>query len=161
MAYKEEDINAVFESIIDKITTEGASLRSVLSQPNMPSSKTFYQWLESDEEKRKQYTRACEDRADLIFDEILDIADENNADVYIDDAGDAKIDGNTVQRSRLKIDARKWMLSKMNPKKYGDKIDHTTNGESIQPPVLLSIDPLATYEEDDKDDEGITEDSQS
>lgn len=72
-------------------------------------------------------------RAESMADEIIEIADENNADVYVDDNGVARIDGNAVQRSRLKVEARKWLISKMNPKKYGDKIDidHTTKGESI------------------------------
>jgi len=36
-----------------------------------------------------------------------------------------------MQRSRLRVDVRKWALSKMNPKKYGDKVDHTTGGEKL------------------------------
>ena len=122
MAYKPKEIEEIFKDIILQISRDALSLRKVLIQSGMPSNETFYKWLDSDKAKSKQYARACEDRQDLLFDEIIEIADENEADVYIDN-DIAKIDGNTVQRSRLKIDARKWALSKMNPKKYGDKLN--------------------------------------
>ena len=130
MAYSKKEVETIFEEIIKQVS-EGSSLREVLRQTDMPSSQTFYLWINEDESKSKQYVRACRDRADGIFDEIIEIADENNADVYVDDTGEAKIDGNTVARSRLKIDARKWVASKLNPKKYGDKVDVTSGGEKI------------------------------
>lgn len=95
------------------------------------SSKTFYEWLDDDEEKVKLYARACEDRAEALLDEMLDIVDSSEADIYKDDEGNTKIDGNVVQRARLQYDARKWLVSKLNPKKYGDKVDLTTNGKDL------------------------------
>tara|TARA_R110000822_G_scaffold215825_1_gene350678 strand:- start:189 stop:623 length:435 start_codon:yes stop_codon:yes gene_type:complete len=127
MAYSVEQIETKFNEITLKISRDCLSLRKVLIQDGMPSSETFYKWLDADKNKSKQYARACEDRHDILFDEIIEIADENDADVSIV-GGEARIDGNTVQRSRLKIDARKWALSKMNPKKYGDKIEATIEG---------------------------------
>src|SRR5690606_27993836 len=118
MAYSIEEIDEMFERIIKGIAEDGESLRSVLQRHSMPSNETFYKWLEADENKSKQYARACEERADSIFEEILEIADENNADVSISDEGKVIMNGDVVQRSRLKVDARKWVLSKMNPKKY-------------------------------------------
>ena len=41
-----------------------------------------------------------------------------------------------VQRSRIRIDTRKWIASKLKPKKYGDKVDVTTDGEKINTPVI-------------------------
>lgn len=114
------------QNIIDdicKMLSQGESLRAVFRDNNIGiTRKRFYELLEDNEGYQNQYARACEDRSDYIFEEILEIADEKNADVYIDD-GEAKIDGNTVQRSKLKVDTRKWMLGKMNPKKYGEKIE--------------------------------------
>ena len=133
MAYSKKEIETIFSEIIKQVS-EGLSLREVLRQTDMPSSQTFYLWINGDESKSKQYAHACSDRADGIFDEIIEIADENNADAYIDDTGAVKIDGNTVARSRLKIDARKWVASKLNPKKYGDKVDVTSGGEKINNP---------------------------
>ena len=134
-----------FDYIIIEIE-RGLSLRKSLSGLSM-SSKTFYEMLDSDELLRKRYARACEERADAIFDEIIEIADISNADVIFTEDGKMSIDGEAIQRSRLKIDARKWSLSKMNPKKYGDKVDLTSDGEKISVPIL-SFDPF-NYDEAD------------
>jgi len=100
---------------------QGVSTRSAIK--SFMSTQTFYGILDKNKELSKRYARACEARSELIFDEILDIADESNADVSISEEGKMYIDGEAIQRSKLKIDARKWVLSKMNPKKYGDKIE--------------------------------------
>ena len=120
MAYSEEEKEKIFKTIFKEMSL-GSSLREVLLKSGMPSRKTFFEWIESDKEKSNHYARACEAREEVLFDEILEIADENNADVYLDDAGVVKIDGNSVNRSKLKVDARKWVLGRMNPKKYGTK----------------------------------------
>src|SRR5690606_7118649 len=137
MAYSIEEIDEMFERIIKGIAEDGESLRSVLQRHSMPSNETFYKWLEADENKSKQYARACEERADFIFEEIMEIADENALDISMDDEGKYTINGEVVQRSRLKVDARKWMLSKMNPKKYGEK--NTTILEGGDKPIEISF----------------------
>lgn len=135
-----------FDYIILEIE-RGSSLRQAIKGLEI-SSKTFYELLDSDEVKRKQYARACEERAENMFDEIIEIADTSNADVVgLSEGGKPIIDGEAIQRSRLKIDARKWALSKMFPKKYGDKLDLTTDGEKINVP-FLSNDPF-DYDEAD------------
>ena len=129
-----------FDFIIKHIE-EGNSLRSALREPNTPSSETFYKWLDSDELKAKRYARACEKRADSIFEDILDIADESENDtveINKDGVVETYVNHENIQRAKLRVDARKWMLGKMNPKKYSDKssLDLTTNGESIN---LISL----------------------
>ena len=128
MAYSKKEIEDRFKDVINFISLEGMSLRSALSQDFMPSNETFYKWLDSDEVKSKQYARACEKRADAIFEEILNIADESHSDKKTMPDGREVVDSEVVQRSRLRVDARKWMLSKMNPKKYGDKVEQTIQG---------------------------------
>ena len=131
MAYSEEDKKRIVDEICNKISN-GNSLRRSLIESEI-AFETFYRWIDADESKSKQYARATELRAEALLDEMLEIADENNADVYIDDLGNAKIDGNTVQRSRLQYDARKWLASKLNPKKYGDRIQQDVNIKQEQP----------------------------
>ena len=137
MAYSEENKLIAFNTIIENISENCMSLRNALLQDGMPSSKTFYIWLDEDEDKVKQYARACEIRADKIFDDILDIADDTSRDKRVTEAGEVT-DNEVIQRSRLRVDARKWYLSKLSPKKYGDKLDVTTDGEKInsQPPIF-------------------------
>lgn len=134
MAYTEEQINEKFQIVINDIT-EGHSLRKALGFQNI-SSSTFYQWIDNCEEKQKQYARACEDRADKIFDEILEIADKQDADIVEVD-GNIITNHNVIARSRLQVDARKWALSKMNPKKYGEK--NTTILEGGEKPIEINF----------------------
>ena len=126
MAYSKKQIDPIFDKICDRIEL-GESLRSVLRSKDMPSSKTFYQWIDNDDEKVKQYARATELRADDIFDAMFEIADDGTNDFIAHDIGDGvlveKLNTEHIQRSRLRIDTRKWALSKMNPKKYGDKTE--------------------------------------
>lgn len=112
-----KEINA--EQLIIEYISIGHSLRTAIEMVKAEgkpySSKTFFKQLRENEELGKQYARACDERTHLIFEEIIDITDEK------------MIDQVEVQQARLKVDARKWMLSKMNPKKYGDKIEVDAN----------------------------------
>lgn len=131
MAYSEAQIDEIFNRIISHIIN-GRSLRTILKDDGMPAPETFYRWLSDDEKKSKHYARACEYRADAIFDEIIEIADDSSQDTDHTEFGE-KMNSEWVNRSRLRVDARKWIVSKLFPKKYGDKldIDHSTLGESI------------------------------
>jgi hypothetical protein len=121
MAYKKEEIEKIFNSICIKIEN-GKPLRQILKEKNMPSSKTFFEWIDKDEEKIKRYARACEERADAIFEDMIEIADNQEGDVL--QVGDKEIvNHNQINRAKLRVDTRKWILSKMNPKKYGDKLE--------------------------------------
>lgn len=131
MAYSNKQIDDIFNYVCLEIE-KGRALRNVLKDDNMPSTSTFYQWLDNNEDKAKQYARATEVRAEIIFDDIINIADQNENDTYINDEGKEVVNNDVIQRSRLRIDARKWVLSKLNPKKYGDKTDITTGGDKIQ-----------------------------
>ena len=131
MAYTKEDKETIFQSILSQIE-EGASLRSALRKDKMPSSSTFFIWLEEDETKSKQYVRATELRAENMFEDILSIVDENTNDTITLDDGKEIVNNDVIQRARLRMDARKWMLGKMNPKKYGDKLDMTSGGDKLQ-----------------------------
>jgi len=117
--YSQKEKEKVFNSIIEDIE-HGYSLRQVLRNGNNPSSRTFFKWLDEDELKVKQYARACDIRADSIFEDLIDIADDQENDTYLDKDGAEQTNHNVINRSRLRVDARKWMLSKMIPKKYGD-----------------------------------------
>lgn len=132
MAYdKENTFNQILLSI-----EEGNSLRTTLKREGMPTSTTFYEWIDNDKEKALHYARACEKRADSIFEEILEIADETSNDTIITDKGEIP-NSEWIARSRLKVDARKWMLGKMNPKKYGEKIQQEHSGEVTQTIISL------------------------
>jgi hypothetical protein len=142
MAYSKEEIEKTFAEICNKIAKKGTPLRTVLKEKGMPSSQTFYKWIDSDKIKSKQYARSCEDRSERIFEEILQIANnpELGETTKVDNMGKSETTtGDMIQHRRLQIDARKWMLSKMFPKKYGDKIDHTSDGKEMTTTTVINL----------------------
>lgn len=96
----------------------------------MPDVSTVIRWLADDERAEfcAQYARAREDRADLLAEEILQIADDGRNDTQVDEDGNVFVDHDVIARSRLRVDARKWLASKMAPKKYGDKLQTELTG---------------------------------
>lgn len=149
MAYSQEDKDKIFNSIISDIEN-GASLRSVLRKNDMPSSSTFFIWVDEDIQKSKQYERAIELRSEFLFDEMFEIADNQGADVGTDKDGNQVINPNIVQRNRLQIDVRKWALSKMMPKKFGDKLDMTTGGEKLNTtPNIINVKIIESNDDDE------------
>ena len=123
MAYSEEQKEEILNNIFNMIES-GKSLRFALSQIPL-SSSTFFIWIEEDPEKSKQYAYVTDIRTELKFESIeQDYSEEPQRD-----AETGRIDSAWVQLQRLKIDAKKWELSKLNPKKYGDKIQQEHSGE--------------------------------
>ena len=158
MAYSKTQKEKIFEEVFRRVS-EGEALRNVLRSENMPSNETFYKWLEADSEKAKRYAYACEERADAIFEECLSIADDSNSDLMISKGGEMVANNEVIQRSKLMVDTRKWMLGKLNPKKYSDKtaIDLTTDGESLKQKIDLSQLPQETLDKliDDYDNKRL------
>ena len=131
MAYTIKQINEIFDSICVRIEN-GEAVRNILKEEDMPSSRTFFKWLD-DEEKVKQYARAKSIYAEAMFEDIILIADGSGDDVLIDEDGVENVNHHVIQRDRLRTDARKWALSKLNPKKYSDKIQLDTSEFKEQP----------------------------
>lgn len=133
------------EKLVDQICKyimEGLSIREIERKKDMPCMKTIFNWL-NDEKKSyflQQYTRAKEVQTEGFAEEIIEIADDSTND-YIERK---KTDGTTyeelnsehIQRSRLRIESRKWLMGKLKPKKYGDKVQHT--GADGEGPVETS-----------------------
>jgi hypothetical protein len=83
----------------------GLALKEVCDLPGMPGRTTAYKWLALHDDFANMYARAREERADLVADEVIAIADTDP----------------DPARARVRIDARKWWAAKVNPKKYADK----------------------------------------
>lgn len=99
----------------------GRSVHSVCRDEDMPSRETFYKSIRENDYLSDQYREALKLREDYHFDEMLEIAD------MVED------DGVKIQKAKLMIDTRKWVLSRMNPKKYGDRIDGELDSEDTKP----------------------------
>ena len=114
--------------IICERLADGESLRAICRDDSMPSQPTIFKWLGQQEQFSKQYARAREAQADAMADDILAISDDGLNDTYIDEHGNKRTDQDVIGRSRLRVDARKWLASKMAPKKYGEKISTEHSG---------------------------------
>ena len=114
------------QEIADKICegiADGKSLRSICQAEEMPAKSSVFKWLSQHKEFADQYARAREAQADALFDEILEIADDGRNDSYTDEDGNERTNQDVIARSRLRVDARKWMAGKLRPKKYGEKLE--------------------------------------
>lgn len=100
----------------------GSNLYKICQQKDMPSRDTVYSWLAAYPDFSDNYARACKIRREDKFERLEEIADQEE----------------DVQRARLKVDVIKWQLSKEEARKYGDKIDMTSDGERLG--VTISAD---------------------
>ena len=109
-------------SICERIAL-GESLRAICRDEGMPDKATVLRWLSQDTAFRDQYARAREDQADALFEEVLEISDDGTND-WMERQGENnpgwQLNGEHVQRSRLRVDSRKWAAARLAPKKYGD-----------------------------------------
>lgn len=127
----------ICEEIFDRMANHGQSLRIICKDDHMPERTTITRWLWSGnpehEEFCVQYARAREALMDFYGDEIIEISDDSSRDTIIKKGryGDEYEAENTewINRSRLRVDSRKWLMSKIAGKKYGDKqqIEHSAN----------------------------------
>ena len=115
-----------FKLIITDIQSKGKGLNAAAKKHGL-NPNTFFNMLEKDPQLIKQYTRALELKADVIAERIIRNSHNRANDFYTDADGNQKPNPVSVQRDRLILDADKWLLSKIAPKKYGDKL--TLDGE--------------------------------
>ena len=142
----------------------GLSLRAIAAIPDMPATSTIMAWLDGARpEFSEQYARAREAQADKMAEDIIAIADEECTMIRAskhgldgDDDGMQEVvfDTTAVARNRLRVDARKWLASKLAPKKYGDKIqnEHTGAGGGaieVKSTVTLVRAPARRDEDDE------------
>lgn len=122
--------------VLDEIllrTAEGESMRSLGRDPELPSRTRILKELVENSDFAAQYARAREAMYAGWADEILEISDDGTTD-FITKVGRngheyEAVDQEHIQRSRLRVDSRKWLLSKLLPKTFGDKVEHQHDGE--------------------------------
>ena len=114
------------------LMAEGKSLRSICEAADMPDKSTVFRWLNTHEEFQDQYARAMAARTDAMAEELLEIADDGKNDVTIED-GREVVNHEHIQRSRLRVDTRKWLMARMAPKKYGDRVTNELIGDKDNP----------------------------
>jgi hypothetical protein len=127
------------DTICDRLS-DGESLRSVCRDKDMPDKVTVLKWLRERPDFLTQYTRAKEESADALSDEIQTIARDTLHGKY--DPNAARVAG----------DLYKWTASKLKPKKYGDKLDLTSDGKALPTPIFGGV---ANEKSDDSKPSGV------
>jgi hypothetical protein len=129
--------------IICERIADGESLRLICQSDDMPARSSVFKWLAETKTFSDQYARAREAQADLLADEILTIADDSTNDTLVKERKDGDdyevANAEWIARSRLRVDARKWLASKMAPKKYGDKVTQELTGADGGPVAFTKI----------------------
>lgn len=127
--YSEE----LVDRICEKIATSNKGLHSIIAEnEDFPSFGTVFSWLGQADKKYflDKYTHARELQAEFMADEMIKIADDSSNDTVETEFGE-KENKEWTNRSRLRVETRKWIASKLKPKVYGDKIDITTKDQPI------------------------------
>lgn len=121
---------SIRDVILERIAN-GESVREICRSEGMPSMSAVFRWLQEDKAFQEQYAHAKEVGAEVLADELLDIADDGRND-WIErndkDNPGYVFNGEAARRSQIRIDARKWLLGKLKPKVYGEKLDLNHSG---------------------------------
>jgi hypothetical protein len=137
---------ALAQEICDRLA-EGESLNEICRSPGMPTDQTVLNWVDEDRDGiARRYARARSRGFEKLANEVLLISDApcEGPNGYADNA--------LVQKQRLQVDSRKWLLSKMLPKIYGDKIELSGDASAplIQRIELVAVRPKqVTIDHDD------------
>ncbi len=126
---------------ICEMLASGLSLRAICQEPQFPPESTVRLWVIKDEGPgfAAQYARARDIGLDCLNDRLLEIAETPivaQKTVQKPDGGIEITTGDAVDRSRLAVDAMKWRLSKMAPKKYGDRLITENLNANVSPDEL-------------------------
>ena len=126
LIYSQEIVDVICERL-----ASGESLLQICKDEHLPCRRTVTGWLvdELHLDFLRKYKESVDNRTEHMFDDLLDIAEDKLID---------------TQRARLMIDTRKWYLSKIMPKKYGDKLDVTSNGNDLVPTPILNLTAVLT-----------------
>ena len=123
----------VIDQILAAIATTPKSLESICKElESAPTARTVYTWLTQDDDFLQRYARAKEQQLQVLADQMVELSDQDR----ICEKVTIKADGSRevvildqVERTKLQIETRKWLLAKLNPKKYGDKQQVEHSGE--------------------------------
>ena len=129
----------IAEEILRRLAA-GETLRGICKDERMPDASTVVGWVVADESSThgcplpgfaKRYARARSEGLDVIAEQMVEIADDDTDD---------------PQSRRVRVDTRKWLLSKLRPDKYGDRTAFDIGGQKDAPPVQVQVNFLPTQE---------------
>jgi hypothetical protein len=133
------------ETICERLA-KGEPLAAICRDDGMPHPSTVRDWMADDETVSRAIARAREDGEDWLAAECLEIADDGRRDYVPNDDGREVVDHDHIQRSKLRIDTRLKLLSKWNPKKYGERLALAGDPEApVQVEATVTLEPGDAY----------------
>ena len=136
----EERLDAIGEEVIFGRIANCEFIHKIAESYEM-SAGSLHSWLDKHPE---MYARARERQADKLVADLLEIADDSSRDVIVDEDGNERVNQEFVARSKLRVEARKWLAGKMNAKRYGERTAVEHSGK-------LSLEGLIAASNDDTD----------
>ena len=121
------------ERICELVATHDLGLRGLTAlYPDLPHKETINRWRRNDSDFRIKYAQAKCQQLEFMTEDLIDIADDGVNDwmEMFDKEGESigwRVNGEHIQRSRVRIDTRKWLASKLAPKMYGDALTQENN----------------------------------
>lgn len=144
------------QEIADEIcfrVANGESSRTICREERFPVMATLFRWLQKNIEFQKQYYQAKESMVECYAAEMTEIADDSTNDFYERELNNGNVavvaSNELVNRSRLRVDTRKWICERLMPKKYGPKTDINLGGQKNNPLIISDLHEKA------KDDSSI------
>lgn len=113
---------------ICELVADGQSINKISKMPDMPARSTILKWFRDVPEFSDMYIRAKEIGFEVLADEIIDIADAAE-----------NIDKDECRRHQLMIETRKWLLAKLQPRKYGERVTQEIVGNREEAPVQVEV----------------------
>lgn len=139
------DYTAELAAVICARIANGESLREICAGEELPNKSTIFRWIAAHDEFRDQYARAREAQIEHWAEEIVEIADDATNDWIERQNPDGSsydlVHTEHINRSRLRVDTRKWLMSKLAAKKYGDKVTQEHTGEGGGPMMISWLPP--------------------
>lgn len=120
------DKAAICQEVLEGMRN-GLSAFKACQKAGVPQS-TFNRWVDADAKLAEDYAHAREDLIERMAQEVIELSDQE-----VPETGDGKKDWQAIQKHKLQVDTRKWLLSKLAPKKYGDKLE--VSGDPANPLV--------------------------
>lgn len=125
----------IADEVCEKISN-GMSLREICRAEGMPDRSTIFDWLYKYKEFAHQYAQARDEQADIYADEIIAISDEEPR-LVANKHGEMVVDSGWVTWQNNRAHNRKWVASKLKPKKYGERLQHANDENNPMPQMVL------------------------
>jgi hypothetical protein len=121
----------VFDEICARLAI-GQTLTQICRDPEMPERATVVRWTNNDDARRLKYDKARRDGTDALADELVDIAWDVSKDTVRNERGTAVANHEWIARSRLKSETIRFLLMKLNPRRYGDKLPEAIEARQME-----------------------------